>query len=124
MKVKIKSINNKGSYEQEYVILEVTEACEIGHHLLSDSTYTSDGKLSNKVRHIYWFPGKKVGKGDFVFLYTRGKKAGDQDSWNNKEGTTTHVFYWDLKAAVWNDEGDYAVLFEVSGREQKRVGAS
>lgn len=124
MKVKIKSVNNRGSYEQEYVTLEVTEACEIGHHLLSDSTYTSDGKLSNKVRHIYWFPGKKVGKGDFVFLYTRGKKAGDQDSWGNKEGTTTHAFYWGLKAAVWNDEGDYAVLFEVSGWDQKRVGAS
>jgi len=124
MKVKIKSINNKGSYEQEYVTLEAGESCDIGWYLLSDSTYTSDGKLSNKVRHIYWFPDKPVRKGDFVFLHTRGKRAGDKDEWKNKADTTTHAFYWNLKAAVWNDDGDYAVLFEVSGWDQKRVGAS
>lgn len=41
MKVKINSVNNEGNYEQEDVNLEVTEACDIGHYLLSDSTYTS-----------------------------------------------------------------------------------
>ena len=35
-----------------------------------------------------------------------------------------HFLYWNLKAAVWNDDGDYAVLFEVSGWDHKRVGAS
>ena len=124
MKVKIRSVNSKGDYEYECVILEVTEACDVGRYLLSDSTYTGDGGLSNKIRHIYWFPDRQVGKGDFVFLYTRGKKSEDVGSWSNKGGTTTHAFYWGLKTAVWNDDGDYAVLFEVSGWDQKRVSAS
>jgi hypothetical protein len=123
MKVNISSVNNKGNYEQEYVTLKVAEACDIGYYLLSDSTYTDEGKLSNKIRHIYWFPDKPVGKGDFVFLYTRGKRPGDKAEWKNKEGTTTHAFYWNLKAAVWNDDGDYAVLFEVNTWSNKRVGA-
>jgi hypothetical protein len=52
MKVKINSINNKGNYNREYVTLEVLESCDIGRFLLSDSTYTNIGQLSNKVRYI------------------------------------------------------------------------
>lgn len=55
MKVKIKSISEKGSYDKEYVTLEVLESCDIGRYMLSDSTYTSAVSLSNKIRHIYWF---------------------------------------------------------------------
>lgn len=122
MKVKIKSISEKGSYDKEYVTLEVLESCDIGRYMLSDSTYTSAGSLSNKIRHIYWFPDKQVAKGDFVRLFTRGKRGGDKDEWSNKAESTTHSFYWNLKVAVWNDDKDYAVLFEVNACEKKRVG--
>lgn len=122
MKVKIKSINNKGNYNQEYVTLEVIESCDIGWYLLSDSTYTKAGQLSNKVRHIYWFPDKAVKKGDYVWLFTRGKQDGDKEEWTNTSDTRTHAFYWNLRTAVWNDDGDYAVLFEISGWDHKRVG--
>lgn len=122
MKVKIKSINNKGDYHQEYVSFLVLESCDIGRYLLSDSTYTDKGQLSNKVRHVYWFPDKPVRRCDYVRLYTRGKGAADKSECINKSGTTTHVFYWNLKTAVWNDEGDYAVLLEISDWEQTGVG--
>lgn len=113
MKLRIKSISNKGGFEDEYVSLEVLEDCDIGTHILADSTYTGEGKVSSKVRHMYWFPDKLVSKGDFVRLFTRSPRDGEDRSWRNTAGTTTHAFFWGLRTAVWNDEGDCAVLFDI-----------
>lgn len=122
MQVRIKSINNQGGYEDEYATLEVLEDCDIGGYLLSDSTYTDDGKVSSKLRHVYWFPDKQVKKGDFVRLYTRPFKAGENRSWSNTAGSTTHSFFWGLRTAVWNDAGDCAVLFDIRDWKSKKVG--
>lgn len=124
MDLKIVSIKNTGDYTKEVVKLKVLDDCDIGIYLLSDSTYTSEGKLSNKIRHIYWFPDEKVSKGDFVWLYTRPKKSGDEDKWSNKSKSTTYAFYWGLKTAVWNDEGDFAVLIQANNWEYKKVSAA
>mgnify|MGYP001267578516 CR=1 FL=1 len=120
MDVKIIKIESKGDFDKEYVLLEVLSDCEIGEYLLADSSYTSEGKLSNKIRHIYWFPNKTVKKGDFVFVFTRPKKMNDKTEWSNNY-TNNHAFYWNLKIAIWNDEGDYATLFEIKSRIHKKV---
>jgi hypothetical protein len=110
MKIKIRSVHGQGDYENEYVILDVVEDCDIGKYLLSDTTYTNDGKFSDKLRHLYWFPDKDVKTGDVVVVYT---KAGKNSSTTNANGTPVHYFYWRLQKAVWNDDGDCAVLIEV-----------
>lgn len=93
MKVKIKSLMTS-SLDEERVVLEVLQDCDIGKYFIFDSTYTSDGKISNKVRHTYWFPNKTVKAGDFVVLYT---KEGKQSEHKNKSNTMTYVFYGGLK---------------------------
>ena len=109
MKMEIVSVHEKGNRNQEYVEMKVLEQCDLKYYILADTTYTSENSISNKLRHMYWFAAKEAAKGDYVFLYS-GK--GTNKSYKNKAGTTTHVFYWGLDSAVWNDDGDGAILFE------------
>lgn len=112
MKIKIFKVQKNGDETKEYVTFQVTENCQIGHYLVCDNTYTSAGKLSNKVRHVYWFPNRTVNKGDVVYLYTGKGKNSKQE---HDDGSTTHSFYWGLGTAVWNDaSADAAVLMLLS----------
>ncbi|CAM4345803.1 hypothetical protein CR156_14955 [Stenotrophomonas lactitubi] len=110
MKVKIVSIHGHGDESKEYVLLRVLDDCDIGKYQLSDTTYIKDNTVSNKLRHVYWFPDKEVSKGDLVSLWTG---IGKQATVKNANGETVHRFFWGLKSAIWNDTGDAAVLQHV-----------
>lgn len=111
MKMKLTKIHGQGEQDEEYVSLTIKEDCNLSTFLLSDATFDSKGKVSNKLRHTFWFPYLDVEKGDFVRLYT-GK--GKNESFNNKSKTQTHYIYWGLATPIWNDTGDGGVLFEIS----------
>lgn len=111
MNLKIHSVENKGDLDKEVVWLDVTDDADVGNYALCDSTYVDEGKVSNRLRHFFWFPDRRVKKGDWVKLYT---KAGTYDTGANKRGTTTHSFYWGLKETVWNKDGDCALLFRIA----------
>lgn len=64
-----------------------------------------------KIRHTYWFPDKNVNKGDLISVWT---KSGENKKTTSKSGNPLHRFYWGLESAVWNDEGDCAILFEIN----------
>lgn len=119
MKVQIRSIHGNGNWDDEYVILDVGEDCDIGHYMLADTTYLPSGRISNELRHLYWFPDKKVRSGDIVVLYT---KSGINQTARTAERTPIHFFYWGLKVAVWNDAGDCATLIEAHTWQFKRAG--
>lgn len=110
MKLKITSINEKGDASKEYVSIEVLEDCNLDHFGVADTTYTSDDKISNKLRHFYWFPPTKVIAGERVVLRTG---TGTNDDYKNSAGKKVHRFFWGLKSSVWNDDGDAAVLFQI-----------
>jgi hypothetical protein len=110
VKLKIVSIHEQGDASKEYVLLDVVEDCNLNHYGLADTTYTSDDKISNKLRHFYWFPGTAVEKGDRVVLRTG---AGKNVKNTGNSGKTEHRFFWGLQTAVWNDDGDAAILFEI-----------
>lgn len=110
MKLKIISVHNHGDFDKEYVMLKANEDCDVGRFVLADSTYTADGKVSNKVRHTYWFPDKNIKKDELVSLWTG---PGNNTTAKTNDGTTVHRFYWGLKTAVWNDGGDCAVLLDI-----------
>jgi hypothetical protein len=121
MKVEVISVHNEGGFNDEYVDFKATEACNLSHVMVADTTYTKEGKISNKVRHTYWFPPTQVNRGDFIRLYTRPKRATDETSWQNKANTTTHIFFWNLHAAIWNDSGDGVVLFQIDTWKTTKV---
>lgn len=120
MKLKIVSVHNHGNADEEYVLLQATEDCDVGRYMLADSTYTADGKVSNKLRNTFWFPDKAVKKNDLVSVWT---KTGKDTSTTNNSGTPVHRFYWNLKKPVWNDGGDCAALIEVNTWQFFKAGA-
>jgi hypothetical protein len=111
MKLKILSIQEQGDASKEYVWLEVTEDCDLKYFGIADTTYTGDSSISNKLRHFFWFPPTNVKRGERVVLQT---KAGKNEQYTTKDGKKVHRFFWGLKSAVWNDDGDAAVLFSIS----------
>ena len=111
MKVRIKSVHGHGDFYKEYVLMEVVEDCNIGHFILADSTYTGEHQVSNRLRHILWIPDKTVKQGDLVSVWTKG---GANTTVTNDQGQTVHRFFWGLETAVWNDEGDCAILFNIN----------
>lgn len=117
MKLKINSLVNKGDQNKERIWFNVVEDCDLKYYLVTDTTYTSENAISNKLRHVYWFSSKSVKAGDYVVLHT---KKGQQTETGNDKGTRTHVYYWGLDRAVWNDAGDCAVLFEVKAWMTKK----
>jgi hypothetical protein len=107
MDAKIIAVKNQGDFNKEFAFIQILEDCELGEFILADSTFTETGKASNKIRHTYWFPNRKVKKGDFVALHTT---VGKDSKATSADGSTTHRFHWGLNVSVWNDEGDCAVL--------------
>lgn len=110
MKLKILSIHEQGDASKEYVLIEVIDDCDLDYYAIADTTYTSDGKISNKLRHFYWFPSTDVKKGERVVLRTG---SGKNDQYTTDSGKKVYRFFWGLGSAVWNNDGDAAVLFEI-----------
>ena len=108
MSLEFIKIHEKGKQDSEYVELKAIEACNLKYYIITDTTYSSETSISNKLRHMYWFKSKEVEKGDYILLRT-GK--GENTSHANKAGTTTHIFYWGLGSPVWNNTGDGGILF-------------
>jgi hypothetical protein len=108
MKLKINSVENKGDLSKEVVWIDVLQdVANYGDHLLCDTTYTENDKISAKLRHLFWLPDGAAAKGDFIAVHTG---AGTKSSAKNKKGTMTHNLYWGLKETVWNKDGDCALL--------------
>jgi hypothetical protein len=118
MKVTIHSIAGHGDQTHERIQLTVHEKCNLDHYMVTDTTYTSDSTVSNKVRHTHWFTRLDVNAGDAVVLYTRD---GVPTSTARADGGTNHFLYWGLHKPVWNDAGDCAMLFEITTWQGKRV---
>lgn len=118
MKLEVVSVHNHGNAAEERVLLRANEDCAIGRYLLADSTFLNSGKVSNRLRHLFWFPDKTIKKGELVSVRT-GK--GKNTEVTNQSGTKVHRFYWGLDTAVWNDEKDCAVLIEANTWQFRRA---
>jgi len=118
MDLEIWKIDSKKDLANECVWLHaLADIPNIGCYALCDSTYTGEGKISNKMRHMYWFPDRAVSKGDFIRLMTT---TGTNVTVND-QGTKIHRLYWGLGTPVWNNDGDCAVLMQLEGWKATRV---
>lgn len=118
MNLKISGVRNAGELNKERLVLKVLKDDDIGYYLVLDSTFTSDGSISNKVRHPYWFADKEVKSGDLVILYT---KSGRESEKLTSNGSTSHFFYRGLDRTIWNKDGDCAVVLHINDWNTKGV---
>lgn len=116
MSLKLVKINGGGSVNEEYVLLLAASDCNLKGWVIADSTFDAKGNASNKTRHTYWFGDKLIKAGEYIALYTR---VGTATEGKVSSGAVCHYFYWNLGAAVWNNDGDTAVLLK-SHATQKR----
>lgn len=119
MQLKITGLHNEGDETREYVYMLALEDCNLKNYAVADTTYGENGKISNKLRHFYWFGTYDVKKGERVVLYT---KPGKQSQGVTTNGVTVHRFYWGLKVPVWNNAEDGAILFEIAKWKTTQVG--
>lgn len=116
MSIKIKAILDNGKQENERLTLNVLQDDNTNNYVVLDTTYGSDGKVSNKHKHPFWFPKVAVKKGDLIILYS---KKGNYKPVKNANGATFHFFYWNLDSCVWNNDGDKAYLLQIASVDSK-----
>lgn len=110
MEIEIITVLDFGDHSTERVELKVNENCNLEYYMIADTTYKEE-KISDKLRHVYWFPIGKAEAGDKVTIYT---KPGTNSFRSINSGKNKHYyFYWGLKNYVWNDTGDTAVLIHL-----------
>jgi hypothetical protein len=86
---------------KERLVLEAGQNGDIGSYAIFCTRLLSTGDVSSKVERTFWFPDKKVPAGDLIVLYTKKETQHDRQ---NKDNTTTHFFYWNLDASLWNGD--------------------
>lgn len=118
MKLEITQVLGFGSQDTERVMMRVLADCNLHYYILTDTTYTDDTHISNKLRHMHWFHNKEVKQGDEVVLYT---KKGTESAIGLTNGKTRYTLYWGLDGSVWNNTGDGALLFEITTWKATKV---
>jgi hypothetical protein len=118
MDLVITAVQGHGDQTQERVQLDATGACQLGDFMVGDTTYGTNGGISNKVRHTHWFLDQQLNKGDTVLLYTR---SGTTTKTQRPNGTVVHHVFWGLGRPIWNDGGDAAVLWHIDTWSPKKV---
>lgn len=92
MKLKIKNVTDFGTHSSERVWIEVTADCNLEYYMITDTTFTGENSISNKVRHMHWFAPKEVKTGDEVVLMTR--KGSETKEVINGGKNTRYYIYW------------------------------
>lgn len=118
MDLKIRGVVNSKT-DNEKLVLEVVQNCNIGRYMVIDTTFNEDGKVSNLHRHVFFFPHKEVKRGELIFLFS--KKSVLTVGYTNDTNEYYHSYNWNLDVHVWNNDGDEALLIHYLDFERKKV---
>lgn len=115
MNLEIQSIKYRSDIDEERILLNVLENCNVGDYLIVLTKKIGDS-ISIKMEKGFWFPNKEVKKSDLVVLYTKKGRMSEKDLSN---GRKSHFFYWDQTQPLFEPipenpemERTGAVLFE------------
>lgn len=109
MDLKISSIAEKGTPNQERLVFNVLADTDVGEYVVF-RTAENAGVVTTKLLNAFWFPDKPVKAGDLVVLYSKG---GVRSEKLLKSGRTAYFFYWNAGPAIWGEDGVAAVLLHV-----------
>ncbi len=111
MNIKIIKIVDPGNLTSERIIFKAEADSLIGSYLVLKTKTLSGRGVSSSTSGTYWFPDKSVKNGELIVLYT---KIGKNTEVLNKDGSTTHFFYWNRSLPVWMTPDDTVVLAYIS----------
>lgn len=118
MNITIQGVRDAGNLEQERVVLKVSASTDAGKYVLVAGNTANDGMVSATVRRSYWLPDKPVKANDLIVLYSKDGKTNEKQ---NKNGTTSHFFYWGLKSSAWESNDAAAILMRIAEWEYNVV---
>jgi len=121
MKLKMTKIVDYGTHDSEKILIDVLEEANLRYYLVRDTTFSTKDTISNKWTHVHKFLNQIVKTGDKVVLYT---KIGTNSKKELANGNIEYTYYWGLGSSVWNNDGDVAVLYEISTWETLGVNSS
>lgn len=105
MSLELRSIVAPGDLAKERLTLRAKADLDLGDYLVAQHSYV-DGEPTTEILHTYWFPFKKIEKGDLVVIYT---KEGGSKIRPLSTGKKAHFYYLDLENTIW-DEVDVGAL--------------
>jgi len=110
MNIKIIGVRNPGELDSERLVLRVTLApTDVGEFAIFRAAI-EDESVTTGISDVFWFPDKAVKAGDLIVLYTKTGTATDHV---NKNGSTSHFFYWGVEKPIWQTDNFGAVLTHI-----------
>lgn len=106
MKLKIRSVAEKGVEGKERLVIRVESHTNVGEFLVMCTGF-ANGSVNIGVTHTYWFPDKEVSAGDLIVLYT---KSGTISEKKLESGSKAHFYYWGEQGSLWSASNKAAVL--------------
>lgn len=108
MMIQIKFVADRGVPDRERLVLEVLHNVDIGDFILIRTGY-EENEVTIDVVNTFWFPYKRVRRGDIVVVYSKSgpctyKRKAIRDN------RTAHFFYWGQNSALWDGDSVAPVL--------------
>lgn len=117
MNLLIRSVSDKGSADNERLVLRVKSDDDVGDYAVLQTGWIIDKNIpTTRVYRAFWFPNASVKAGDLVVLYT---KAGQRSSKTMENNYTAHFFYWGHTESIWQTSDRGAVLLHAPAWESK-----
>lgn len=107
MNLQFRNFVARGQYDKERVTFVVKDDLEIGDFAILQCSRDGDRNLTTDVRRAFWFPNKKIQKGDIVVIYS---KTGGEKEKALDQGRKAHFYYWDESMPIWDDADLGAVI--------------
>ena len=105
MRLKLKSIADRGNHDKERIVMRVSADTDVGRYAIFRSSFTEAGEPTTTVTDVFWFPDKDVKTNDLVVLYTRSGTTSEQPK-KGAEGSV-HFYYWGKTSALWDSTGSH-----------------
>ena len=106
MKLKIKSIADKGDYQKERLVIKVLNDTDVGEFILLGTGFFNQ-QVNTSVSETFWFPDRQVEEGDLIIVYSKVGKTNEKIL---NTGKKAHFFYWGKDEALWNSNEKAVVL--------------
>ena len=118
MKVRLAKILDYGDSENERILIEVLDDCDLGNYILALSNVVDENSISNKIESVYWLENKELKKGDIVIVYTKRQGASIKKIENNS-GVTSFFLFWNLDTTLSNKQDKKVVCLETTWTTMK-----
>ena len=92
------------------IIFKVDQSCNLAPYILFCSDKDVTKQNSNSRRISFFFPNQNVNMGDYVAIYI---SEGDSNSFKNKLGSTTWVYYWGTIDDSWTQNDKEVALVKM-----------